>query len=169
MSDIKLITGDNINDYLTEWAGNQLKSVGLPSAEVLKPCTCIGIVRQKKLIACAVYHGYQPYFGQIQMSFASIDPRWCVKGVLVALLEYPYRIGCHRIWVLTREDNVRIIRLLKGIGFIREGTLVGFFGSRLNAISWRMMRSDFQRFTKRIGREDLSGGERRQGQQRKSA
>lgn len=159
MSSLRLITGEETNAMLQAWAAARLvKDFNMPPASMISPDNMtIGVLRNGKLIACAVYYGYQPWFGQIQMSIVADSPLWCNRGVVAALLAYPFRLGCQRIWVMTKEKNDRIIRLLKWCGFVREGTLVGFFGYRQNGISWRMMKSDYTQFLKRVGREGSSG------------
>ncbi len=159
MTLLRVVYGDDeaVNEMLLSWAADKLAPLG-STAQRFRPCRCAGVLRGDQLVAAVVYHSYSPEWGTVQMSMASVDPRWCSRGVLMELLEIPFRMGCQRIWALTREDNERSMKMLKRLGFVREGSLVGFFGSRHNGVSWRMMKGDYRRFLGRMGRKDASDG-----------
>lgn len=164
---VRIVSSDDLDEQFALWASERLKAYyGLPSRDAWGPCKCAGIFRDNKLTAVAVYHGYQPYFGQVQMSLAADNPRWCNLGVLVTLLDYPFRLGLHRVWVLTRTDNGHILRLLEWIGFKREGILREFFGRDTDAISWALLDHEYEQFLREVGRD---GRRRRQGKDGKSA
>ena len=159
---IRIVSNEELDKPLAKWAKERITELnGLPE-DAFGRCKCAGIFRDGLLKASCVYYGYVPEFGTIQMALAADDASWCNRGVLATLLEYPFRIGLRRIWVLTRADNKRIIRLLEWIGFKKEGTMGEFFGPGITAVSWRLLKADYDKFLKRIGRDER----RRQGSQR---
>jgi RimJ/RimL family protein N-acetyltransferase len=169
---IRLSIGDSEYDAkLADWTVTRIKGLGFANGRPLDPCTCIGVLRDEQMIAAVVYHNWLPQWGHIQMTMAADDPRWCTRGVVLALLGYPFSIGCHRINVMTLAKNARVNKMLKGFGFVREGTHVGYFGPRMNAISWRMLKEDFGRLSRKFGRDEVVevDGQRRQGRKQSEA
>lgn len=85
-------------------------------------CSAIGVVRDDKLIAGIVYHNYRP--PGIEMSIASIDPRWCTRRILFHAFNYPFnQLNVKRITVLVDSENQPVRAFDERLGFIYEGTL----------------------------------------------
>ena len=80
-------------------------------------CTAIGIMDGTKLVAGVVYHNWCPEAGVIEISFASINPRWLTKGKLKALYEYPFAIGCQMVVSRVSENSTRLCKQLTSYGF----------------------------------------------------
>ncbi len=81
-------------------------------------CQAIGIVdNDGELIAGCVYHNWHPETGVIEMSSASVTPRWVNKEILRLIFGYPFDIGCQLIVLRTDEDNKRLHRQLYALGF----------------------------------------------------
>ncbi len=62
--------------------------------------------------------------GKIEISMASEDPRWAQKGIIRALLAYPFiQLKCHVVICTTNRTNKRTRKFLEGIGFVERGTV----------------------------------------------
>jgi hypothetical protein len=166
----RLFADPDQDAFLADWVAARIEGLGF-DGRGFDPCTCIGVLRDDLLIAAVVYHGWMPQWGHIQMSMAAEDPRWAQRKIILGLLGYPFAIGCHRINLMSRADSERVNKMLKGFGFIREGAHVGYFGPRMNAISWRMLEKDFGRLSRKFGRGGVVAvdGQRRQGREQSEA
>lgn len=82
----------------------------------------IGVMVDKKLAAVAVYHNYRS--PDIQISFASLSPRWAMPGAVKWITHtYPFeQLGAKRLTAIVRKKNKRVRRFLEGVGFKLEGT-----------------------------------------------
>ena len=84
----------------------------------------VGIAKDDKLIAAAVYHDHLPDVRNCQVSFASAGPGWASKRTVAALLSPAFvEMGCIRITALIRKKNKPSRKLVEGLGFKLEGTL----------------------------------------------
>lgn len=85
-------------------------------------CAAIGVVLTGKLIAGVVYHNYR--HPNIEVSIASISPRWATKTTLKLLFDYPFnQLNCKRITGLVDSENQPVRAFDERLGFIHEGTL----------------------------------------------
>lgn len=82
--------------------------------------------KQPLVIAGLLYHDYCALGngGKIEISMASEDPRWAQKGIIRALLHYPFiQLRCHIVICTTNRTNKRTRKFLEGIGFSERGTV----------------------------------------------
>lgn len=85
-------------------------------------CISLGIVRDSKLIAAAIYNNYVHY--DCQLTFVSDDPRWASRQVVRQVLGFPfYELGTFRITTLTDANNHKALKLNEKLGFVREGVM----------------------------------------------
>lgn len=107
--------------------------------------TAIGVEKDGDLVAGIVYSDYNPIYKTMQVSMAAIDPRWAQKGVIRALLHYPFeQVGIRKLWSIIPQTNERALRFNVGIGFKKEATLANQFGDD-HAIVTRMFRGTYER------------------------
>lgn len=100
-----------------EWVGKRL-DCNFESTD-----KAIGIARNGKIVAGVVYHNYRPGFN-IEMSIASITPRWATKEVLRALFSYPFiQLGLPRVTGIAARDNASVRRFDERLGFVKEGIM----------------------------------------------
>lgn len=81
---------------------------------------------QPLIIAAVLYHDYAAMGdgGKIEISMAAEDPRWARKGIIRALLHYPFiQLHCHVVICTTNRSNERTRKFLKGLGFSERGTI----------------------------------------------
>lgn len=78
------------------------------------------------IIAALLFHDYCEMGdgGKIEISMAAEDPRWARKGIIRALLYYPFiQCRCHVVLCTTNRTNKRTRKFLEGIGFSERGTV----------------------------------------------
>ncbi len=93
----------------------------IPAALDFSPCTAIGVADDGRLIAGAVYNNYQGYM--IEISMASISPRWCNRRTLRALLGYPFeQLKVRRLQFTIAKRDKKTRKLWERLGFKYEGT-----------------------------------------------
>lgn len=124
---MKLLFG---HDHLvTQWAAQRIPHVD--EADNFGPCVAIGVVDDHGVIrAAAVYHGYQPRFRGIEISFALESPRYLTRDVISGLLRYGFgQLQCLRVTAVTPLKATSTRRFLEKLGFKREGVLRRGFGN----------------------------------------
>ena len=110
------------DDIFVPWICAQLK--------IMKPAPCvsIGIIDAEGQIAgAALYNGFQldiqgkPLL--IEISFATLDKRWCSRAIVFGLLSYPFsQLRVRRVQVTVSKRNRTVRSFLTKLGFIYEGT-----------------------------------------------
>lgn len=151
---MKLIFGQD--QAVAEWTKRRIDSVS-----DFGPCTAIGVAYRGKPIAGVIYHMYDETYGTMMVSIASDTARWAQKGIILALLHYPFeQLQIRKLWSVMASSNHRAIKFNKGIGFRQEAILSRHFGKD-HAVVTRMFRSDYYRLKERyhgqvIGRSAAS-------------
>lgn len=83
-------------------------------------CQAIGVVDEQtdELVAGMVFHDWQPGPGVIQISSASLTPRWLTAEVRHKMFSYPFdEIGCQMVVLQVAATNMRMVRIAKAFGF----------------------------------------------------
>jgi RimJ/RimL family protein N-acetyltransferase len=95
------------------------------------PCQAIGVVTEDDtLIGGVVFSNYQPHFGNIEVSFASIRRNWLTPCLIQGILGYAFdQLRVSRITTLTPKRNRAARQFLKKFGFVEEGNVRGGFGT----------------------------------------
>ena len=137
---MRLLIGDDAN--VAKWVADRIPFV---AGIGFGPCKAIGIVGASGPLAGIVFHDWQPGFRTIAFSVASTSPKWATKRLIGSILAYPFlEVGVQKLWTATPHTNERALRLAKGLGFTREGTLSHHFGKD-HAVINRMFHRDFLR------------------------
>ena len=115
---------------MVEWVVSRIDDFG-----PLTGCEGIGFASSGRIVAGAVYNNFRGH--DIQLSFASEDPRWATKGNIRAVFHYPFeQLGCVRVTAITSKANRRARRLIEGVGFKMEGVHPKAWDGRQTAISY---------------------------------
>jgi RimJ/RimL family protein N-acetyltransferase len=126
---------------LSLWAGQRL---GLDGPVRSVDPTAIGVVREGKIVAAALFSNYQP--PTIEVTFVTSTPRWASREMIKGILQYPYlQLGCKRITAVTEECNTPARKFLERLGFKQEGYHPDAFPSGA-AISYGLLRADAGRW-----------------------
>jgi RimJ/RimL family protein N-acetyltransferase len=138
---LKLLFGHDA--IVAEWVANQIPHVGF--GEAFGPCAAIGCVDDNGIIrAGAVYHGYQPRFRGIEISFAKAPEAVLTRGVVGGLLRYPFeQLQCVRVTACAPLKATSTREFLEKLGFKREGVVRLGFGDDHAAIYGMLARREW--------------------------
>ena len=99
---------------LIRWAG------GIIGIKDFGPAFAMGIIGSGAIAAVAVFHNYRN--PSIEVSMASVTPRWGTKEIFKALTSYPFiQLNCRRITATTEAKNQSVRTFLQRFGFTEEG------------------------------------------------
>lgn len=89
----------------------------------------IGVINNSgELVGGMVFTEYNPHAMTMEVSGASISPRWLTRRIISDLLAYPFeQCNCQMITGRTRVTNYRTRKLLSAIG-VREQFVERLFG-----------------------------------------
>jgi RimJ/RimL family protein N-acetyltransferase len=122
------------NTEITAWVGRE---VGIDD---FGPCVAIGVVDGVRLVAGAVLHNYRP--PGIEVTFASITPRWCTRNVMAGIFGYVFdQAGCRRLTAVTEAQKQSVRRFLCHLGFVEEGLIREGFATD-DAVVYGMLRRE---------------------------
>lgn len=128
---------------VAEWVARRIEV--MDSGDEFGPCVAIGVADGNRPVAGCVYNLYQPRYRTMQASIAATTPRWAQRGIIRALLHYPFeQQQVRKLWACIAANNERALRFNKGIGFTQEAILARHFGNT-NAIVTRMFWKDYKR------------------------
>ena len=109
------------------------------------PCSALGVGRDGTCIAGAVYNQFTGT--SVQISLVSQSPLWCTRPVLAAIFGFPFnQLGVARLWLHVEADNARCLKLIDGLGFVREGITRNGFGLDRNGVIASMIPNDAARW-----------------------
>lgn len=82
-------------------------------------CKAIGVIDDEgNLMAGMVFHQWNPASGTIQISSASLTPKWLTGRVRHIMFSYPFdQLGCQMVWLEVSAKNERMCRIAKAFGF----------------------------------------------------
>ena len=111
---IRLVFGHD--EYVAKWVQQRI-----PAAPDFGPCTAIGVADDNRLIAGVVYNNFHGYM--VEVSMASIDPRWCNRRTMRALFKYPFeQLKVRRLQITMAKRDKKTRKLFERMGFKFEGT-----------------------------------------------
>lgn len=117
-----------------------------------------------RMIAGVVFHNYDPFVANIEVSCAAESPRWGNRETFRTILRYAFdQINCRRITAVTPRRATSARQFLEGLGFKREGSARFGFGTD-NAIIYGLLSEEWAagRFCARPRRaEALTHGQER--------
>ena len=135
---VRVLAGDDA--AVAEWVRRRL-----PGATGFGHSSTLHVVEGGNIIASVVYHDYLGH--DIKMTIAAISPRWALRGVIRALLHYPFReLGCARVSAIAARRNRRSRKLLIGLGFKLEGVARKGFDGVQDAMIYGLLRVDARRW-----------------------
>jgi RimJ/RimL family protein N-acetyltransferase len=129
---------------VARWVADRIEFV---SERGFGNCSAVGIVgKGGEPLAGVVYHDFQPVLRTVQFSIAAASPRWATRWSFKHLLAYPFdELGVAKLWSATPHKEDRILRLVRAVGFTREGVLRKHFGPYGHAVINGMLDSEYRR------------------------
>jgi RimJ/RimL family protein N-acetyltransferase len=118
---------DPFNPMIAKWV---MERTNMHRALIPGTYTAIGVVKvgqgEPRVIAGILYHDFARVgsAGRIEVSMAADDPGWARRGVISAILHYPFiQANCHVLIATTTRANRRTRKFLGGIGFKERGII----------------------------------------------
>lgn len=113
---------------LVSWVRDRIPHVSVEGS--FGPSVAIGVSDGASLLGAVIYHNYAPMYRSVEISMAADSPRWATRGIIAALLHYPFvQLGCQRITTAIPKRHKRARRFNEGLGFKLEGTIRKGFGN----------------------------------------
>ena len=150
-SRIEIVTDPIANSYvLAQWAIERLDEDDLRSVSDLGAYRAFGVVRngadgKVTPLAVVIYNGFREltHGNDLSVIVVADSARWCLPGVLRELFRYPFEVaGCERLTAAIRDGNHRSLKLCKGLGFKKEGTLRRAHDGKTNTIVLGMLKHE---------------------------
>jgi len=92
----------------------------VPNLDIGNDSVCLGVWRDKKLAAVAAFYNYRKV--DIELAFASDNPRWATRQTIQWILAFPFlQLNTQRVTSMVLKSNKRCRKLLLGAGFMEEG------------------------------------------------
>lgn len=106
---------------IAKWVVDRIPHMG--RFEDLGPYEVMGISSSDGMpLAGVVWTNYRGH--DITLNLAADSPRWARRGVITAILSYPFRqLQCERCTSFVGRQNKRSYRITEGVGFKREGLM----------------------------------------------
>ena len=137
---MSLVQDPGANEILRPWLAARL-----PLPADLSKASCIGVARDRRLVAAVAFTSHNG--GNCEISMAADSPRWATPATIYSILAYPFfQLGCRRVTCLTQRGNKRTRRFLEGIGFKLEGCIREWWadGEKVHdALVYGLLRSEF--------------------------
>jgi len=96
-----------------------------PRAELeigLDDSTYLGFTENNKILACVLFSGYDGHNLFIHMAIE--HPRICQRKYIKMMFDYIFnKVNCYRATATVDENNIRMKKLVEGVGFKREGSI----------------------------------------------
>jgi RimJ/RimL family protein N-acetyltransferase len=123
------------DEFIARWVGEQL------GIDDFGECVTFAIVAEQELIAGIVFNNYRD--PSIEVTMASISPRWCTRSIMRTVFSYPFhQIGCKRITASVEDMNQPVRAFLCHLGFRQEGVMRQAFRTGRDAVIFGMLRDE---------------------------
>lgn len=102
----------------------------------------MGVVLGGELIAGIIFNDVR-HGRDVWLTIYSTDKRWCNRRVLRAIFDLVFKImDCKRASLFVSKDNEPSIKLVEGLGFVREGLLRQYRDDGNDCYVYGMLKSD---------------------------
>lgn len=140
---------------VAQWVIDRLhRNEDIQRVEQLGPFVAYGVLKDGAPVCGVIYNWYRPmpHGADMRVIIASVDPSWCLPGVLRELFRYPFETaGCERLTAIIRDGNARSLKLCTGLGFRREGVLRRGHDGKTNAVILGMLKQECKWLAPRRG------------------
>lgn len=99
---------------VSDWIADQLGQSGFAGYFM----SAIGVFDQGRIIGGTAFHNYYPKEGVIEMTSASINPRWLTRRMIRAIFTYAFDLlECQMVVMRISKDNQRMLNIGQRFGF----------------------------------------------------
>ena len=144
----------NKTDEMCLWMSERLAGY---SPEEFKPCSSIGFVKDKQVIAGVIFNNFRPSCRDVHLTIAADSAGWISRDSLRTIFEYVFiQLGCLRLTVTIAKKNKRARRLAEGLGFEYEGKLRKGFDGVEDCIIYGMLHNECRWIGEKHGQKNAS-------------
>lgn len=145
-SEVEHFTHDNMYD----WVIKRMNESGFPlTREDIGPAEVLGAARDGKPLAVCVYNWFRPHFrhenaNDVNVIFA-VQPgaRFKKQEIFPRFFSYAYDdLQCGRMTAIVAENNAASVKLVKNLGFRKEGTIRRGYDGKTNALLFGQLRHE---------------------------
>lgn len=137
-------TGDAGNRALARWVALRIPYVDSGPAEPFGPAECVGVERERRLIAAVVFHMWDPASKTIAASMAADTAMWARRETIADILKVPFDMcGARKLYVMIRSDNAKVTRFVRHVGFREEARLSEHYGPHLHAVIFGLKKKHY--------------------------
>lgn len=130
-----IVTG--YDKEIQQWVSNQLGLEKVGGDDI----AALGIMENNEIVGGVIYHGFRKHM--IDMSLATISPKWCTRANLKSILLYPFeQLSVVRVNAFCSKKNKKMRSILKRLGFREEGVLKKGFDGMQDAVCYGMLKQD---------------------------
>lgn len=102
----------------------------------------MGVILDGRLIAGIIFNDVR-HGRDVWLTIYSTDKRWCNRRVLRAVFDLVFDVmDCKRVSLFVSKDNEPSIKLVEGLGFVREGLLRQYRDDGNDCYVYGMLKSD---------------------------
>lgn len=117
---IEVVSTEEWKDRCYEWIKPKAHLQSLESSP--KKFSYIGIIEDEKILGVIIFCNYDG--NNIFVHTALDTPRACQRKVIKLMFNYIFnQIGCNRATATCDNDNSKVKKLIKGLGFEKEGLM----------------------------------------------
>lgn len=125
------------DELIQEWVSRQLGVEKLGGDKF----SAAAIMSGDEIIGGVIFHDKKGHM--IDVSLATVSPKWAAKGVLKDLFAYPFvQLGVERLGAICSKKNKKIRRTMEKLGFKQEGCARKGFGDGSDAIIYGMLKHE---------------------------
>lgn len=102
----------------------------------------MGVILDGRLIAGIIFNDVR-HGRDVWLTIYSTDKRWCCRRVLRAVFNLAFDVmDCKRVSLFVSKDNEPSIKLVEGLGFVREGLLRQYRDNGQDCYVYGMLKYD---------------------------
>ncbi len=80
----------------------------------------MAVANGSEIIGACLFHNWDADAGVVELTSASLSPKWLTRPVLREMFAYPFeQLGCQAVVLRVDPDNTRMCRIASAFGFKR--------------------------------------------------
>jgi len=148
---VKLLLGKD--EYVSKWIAQRIPHI----AEIgLPPSVTFGVIddAETRMLGAVAFHDHREHVRSIEWSAAAATPNWLNRGIINAIMAYPFgQLGCVRITAIIPKRNRRSRDFQERFGFKNEGLVRRGFGGD-DACIYGLLNSEWKRSPFNMNRQE---------------
>jgi len=135
----------DLRNAMVEWTSRQIWPD--KTHKTLPKGVCMGVFDKGEIIACMVYHDWEPDAGVIELSGAATSRRWLTRQTLKAMFDYPFidvgvQMLVSRVSADPRQNHLK--RIFTAYGFDHQ-IIPRLYGRNEDGILYSLTDDDWRK------------------------